>query len=269
MSERKAVNKYYPPEWRPEMGSINKFRKSHPLRERAKDAKDGVFTIRFEMPYNIWCNGCNNHIGMGVRYNAQKVSIGNYFTTRMFKFRMKCYLCNNHFEIRTDPQNNDYVILSGARRKEERWDAAESGAVQLMDHRDKNKLETNAMFRLEHTSMDKAKAANLEPTLKNLENAQSVWKDDYNINSSLRNIFRKEKQELKEIEVFFCIKSHRYSIVIKSLSNDLKLLPQNNDDEKIAKSIKFGKKEPKSSATKMIKTVKKSSIFPASKTAAS
>ena len=24
-----------------------------------------VNNCRFEMPYNIWCNGCGNHIGMG------------------------------------------------------------------------------------------------------------------------------------------------------------------------------------------------------------
>ncbi|KII68259.1 Coiled-coil domain-containing protein 130 [Thelohanellus kitauei] len=133
MSERKAVNKYYPPEWRPEMGSINYYRKSLKFRERPKDQeeRDPVFVIRFEMPFNIWCNGCNQHVGMGVRYNAQKKSIGKYFTTPMYKFRMKCHLCDNHFEIRTDPQNNDYVILSGARRKEERWDPKDSGAIEL------------------------------------------------------------------------------------------------------------------------------------------
>lgn len=24
-----------------------------------------LFLFRFEMPYNIWCDGCKNHIGMG------------------------------------------------------------------------------------------------------------------------------------------------------------------------------------------------------------
>ena len=24
-----------------------------------------IYTCRFEMPYNIWCGGCGNHIGMG------------------------------------------------------------------------------------------------------------------------------------------------------------------------------------------------------------
>ena len=58
---------------------------------------------RFEMPYNIWCGGCGNHIGMGVRYNAEKSKVGMYYTTPIYKFRMKCHLCDNHFEIKTDP----------------------------------------------------------------------------------------------------------------------------------------------------------------------
>merc|ERR1719342_1635864 len=33
------------------------------------------------MPYNIWCDGCKKHIGMGVRYNAEKTKIGMYYTT--------------------------------------------------------------------------------------------------------------------------------------------------------------------------------------------
>ena len=58
------------------------------------------------MPYNIWCGGCNNHIGMGVRYNAEKTKTGMYYTTPIYKFRMKCHLCPNHFEIQTDPKVN-------------------------------------------------------------------------------------------------------------------------------------------------------------------
>ena len=56
------------------------------------------------MPYNIWCGGCEKHIGMGVRYNAEKTKVGMYYTTPIYKFRMKCHLCDNYFEIQTDPQ---------------------------------------------------------------------------------------------------------------------------------------------------------------------
>merc|ERR1712212_1374920 len=38
------------------------------------------------MPYNVWCLGCGNHIGMGVRYNAEKTKTGQYYSTPIYKF---------------------------------------------------------------------------------------------------------------------------------------------------------------------------------------
>ena len=42
---------------------------------------------------------------------------------------MKCHLCVNHIELQTDPAGCDYVIVSGARRKEERWDQGDNGQL--------------------------------------------------------------------------------------------------------------------------------------------
>uniref|UniRef100_A0A8C3Y334 Probable splicing factor YJU2B n=1 Tax=Catharus ustulatus TaxID=91951 RepID=A0A8C3Y334_CATUS len=68
MGERKGTNKYYPPDFDPaKHGSLNKYHRSHPLRERARKLSQGILVIRFEMPFNIWCDGCQNHIGMGER----------------------------------------------------------------------------------------------------------------------------------------------------------------------------------------------------------
>lgn len=72
MGERKGTNLYYPPDYDPHVGGLNKFLGTHALRERARKLHMGILIVRFEMPYNIWCDGCNNHIGMGVRYNAEK-----------------------------------------------------------------------------------------------------------------------------------------------------------------------------------------------------
>lgn len=89
----------------------------------------GITIIRFEMPYNIWCDGCKAHIAMGVRYNAEKKKVDMYYSTPIYEFRMKCHLCDQYFEIRTDPANSDYVIMSGARRKEQRWDMGENEQI--------------------------------------------------------------------------------------------------------------------------------------------
>ncbi|XP_075382044.1 putative splicing factor YJU2B [Mycteria americana] len=201
MGERKGTNKYYPPDFDPaKHGSLNKYHHSHPLRERARKLSQGILVIRFEMPYNIWCDGCKNHIGMGVRYNAEKKKVGTYYTTPIYRFRMKCHLCVNYIEMQTDPAGCDYVIVSGARRKEERWDMRDNEQVLPTEREEKEKLETDAMFRLEHGVADRATLQRAVPTLASLQEAQSAWKDDFALNSRLRRHFREEKKTLREEE---------------------------------------------------------------------
>lgn len=48
---------------------------------------------------------------MGVRYNAEKKKIGNYYSTPIYSFRCKCHLCDGWFEIQTDPKVR-VVVLS-------------------------------------------------------------------------------------------------------------------------------------------------------------
>ena len=50
------------------------------------------------------CADHPQHSHTGVRYNAEKMTVGNYYSTPIFKFRMKCHLCENKFEIQTDPK---------------------------------------------------------------------------------------------------------------------------------------------------------------------
>lgn len=67
------MNKWYPSDFDPKKhGSANGYQNTHHLRERARKIDQGILIVRFELPFNIWCLGCNNHIGMGVRYNAEK-----------------------------------------------------------------------------------------------------------------------------------------------------------------------------------------------------
>jgi hypothetical protein len=46
------------------------------------------------------------------------------------------------------------------------------------------------MFNLEHEINDKSKLVRLAPTLKELEEVKSEWKDDYKLNSMMRDVFR-------------------------------------------------------------------------------
>ncbi|KNC74139.1 hypothetical protein, variant, partial [Sphaeroforma arctica JP610] len=111
-------------------GSINKQQGSHPLRDRARKLDQGILIVRFELPYNIWCLGCDKMVGMGVRYNAEKKKVGMYYTTAILSFRFKCHLCDNWMEMQTDPKNTAYVCVSGLKQKIETWEA-EDGEMTL------------------------------------------------------------------------------------------------------------------------------------------
>ena len=196
MGERKGTNHYYPPDYDPKKGGLNKFMGTHPLRERARKIQDDILIIRFELPFNIWCNGCGNHIGMGVRYNAEKKKIGNYFTIPIWSFRMKCHLCQNYFEIKTEPKTHEYIILSGARRQENRWDAKQNGQIVPEDKNITKKIYDNAMFKLEHGCNDRNNGDRLKDILISLqEKRKALFMDDYEANSIVRKKFRKIKGE--------------------------------------------------------------------------
>lgn len=86
-----------------------------------------VDSRRFEMPFNVWCTNCEQHIGRGVRFNAEKKRAGQYYSTTVWSFRMKCHLCGGWMEIHTDPKNATYECKEGVRRKIEESDEASTG----------------------------------------------------------------------------------------------------------------------------------------------
>lgn len=65
----------------------------------------------------------------------------------------------------------------------------------------KQKLLTDAMYKLEHESKDTKKSQKVAPALSRLEEIRHSWNDDFALNQLLRNRFRDEKKELKSDEV--------------------------------------------------------------------
>ena len=49
-------------------------------------------TIRFEMPFHIWCKGCKGKIAKGVRFNSRKKHVGDYLSTKILAFSMRCHM---------------------------------------------------------------------------------------------------------------------------------------------------------------------------------
>ena len=232
MGERKGVNKWYPPDYDPSKGGLNKWQGTHALRERARKIHMGIIIIRFEMPYNIWCEGCGNHVGMGVRFNSEKKKVGMYYTTPVYQFRMKCHLCNNHFEIKTDPANLDYVIVSGARRQEKRFEAKENGTVVPDEKATINKLATDAMFKLEHGEKDESKSKDNKPRINKMMQIQDRVKDDYMANRILRDQMRGPRKKAKEQSV-------KDAALLAKNSLNIKLLPESESDKKMASLLRL------------------------------
>lgn len=73
----------------------------------------------------------------------------------------------------------------------------------LTDREVKEKLMTDAMYKLEHNAEDEGKAKKVAPSLTKLEEWRDNWDDDFAINQRLRKKFREEKTdiELKQVHL--------------------------------------------------------------------
>lgn len=231
MAERKATNKYYPPDWDPSKGSVNRHKKSHPLRDRARKLDQGILIVRFEMPFNIWCLKCENHIGMGVRYNAEKSRVGQYYSSPIYKFKMKCHLCDNHFEIQSEPSKFDYIILSGARKQSRLNQDGDDDLDQVViDQDEAKKRMTDAMYRLEKKVEDKIKTEAKLPDLQELKQWRSRWEDSFSANQLLRAQYRKRRKQIEHR------KDHDKKILQKSCLK-IPLLKLRHSDKVLAKEL--------------------------------
>jgi len=196
-----GFNKYYPPDYDGEKHkSLNSYHGKHALGDRARKIDKGILITRFELPFNIWCLNCNSHIGMGVRYNAEKKKIGNYLSTPIFSFRCKCHLCSGWFEIQTDPQNTRYVVVSGAKKKEEDWNPEENGGFAIHENNPGPNAEAPDPFAaVEKTTASLNHVNQVQQprisTLEDLSARQSA--DPYTLSTKLRRTFREEKKVLR------------------------------------------------------------------------
>lgn len=210
LAAARADGFYYPPEFDPvKHKNINKarntrtvgssstqhqhqqhpqFRGQHALRDRARKLEEGILIIRFEMPFNVWCNGCNHLIGKGVRFNAEKKHVGNYHSTKIWSFAMRSPCCQTRIEVRTDPKKAEYVVVEGGRRKTETYDAAAAGTLELEDPVNSSNLHADDPFlKLEKKERDRRMAVAQRQQLTAMyEHNEARHKDTYAANKALR-----------------------------------------------------------------------------------
>lgn len=252
LAAARADNFYYPPEWTPNQGSLNKFNGQHALRERARKIDQGILIIRFEMPYNIWCGGCNSMIAKGVRFNAEKKQVGNYYSTKIWSFTMKSACCKHEIVIQTDPQNCEYVIISGAQRKIEEYDTEDAETLALPVEEERSKL-ADPFYRLEHQEEDLKKKKKEEPLIVRLQRVSDArHSDDYALNKALRAKLRNQKKRVAEEEA-----------ASRKIGLSVRLLPPSKEDAAIAARVRFASKFDRNKDDKRA-LIKAASIFPGS-----
>lgn len=249
LAAARADNFYYPPEWEPKKGGLNKFHGQHALRERARKLDQGILIIRFEMPFNIWCGGCNSMIAKGVRFNAEKKQVGNYYSTKIWSFTMKSACCKHEIVVQTDPKNCAYLIISGAQKKTEDFDIEDAETLELPADEEKGKL-ADPFYRLEHQGEDLRKKKEAEPLLVRLQRvSDSRHSDDYNLNRALRSRLRSQRKKVAQEEY-----------VSRKMGLGIRLLPPSQEDATAAARTRFASKFERNRKDKRA-AIKASSIF--------
>jgi len=242
------MGRYVPPDVE---GTIsgNALNKKHALGARASKLRtEGILTVRFEMPFGVWCSTCPKPtiIGQGVRFNAEKKKVGAYYSTPIWSFRMRHADCGGVIEIRTDPANAEYVVTEGGTRRDTGEDkddslvASSGGALvgriggEILTEKEKDALRKDAFARLEKTIEDRAVLIERSHRIAELEDASHrAWEDPYTQNRRLRAAFRAgRKGREKEAETTEELKER--------MSLGIDLLPAIEEDERRAALIDFG-----------------------------
>lgn len=193
------MGRYVPPDLEGTVESGNRLHGKHALGQRASKLRsEGVLTVRFEMPFAVWCDHCPKPtiIGQGVRFNAEKKKVGNYYSSPIFSFRMKHAVCGGVLEVRTDPRNTAYVVTEGGRKRDSGEDKVGEGQIEIMTDREREALRGNAFAKLEKTIEDREQLAQAKQRIEEIEEANSrAWDDPYEQNRRLRKQFRIERHE--------------------------------------------------------------------------
>ncbi|KAF7919388.1 uncharacterized protein EAE97_011720 [Botrytis byssoidea] len=240
------MGRYVPPDQEGLM-SGNQLHGKHALGARANKISQGILTVRFEMPYPIWCTHCPKPtiIGQGVRFNAEKKKVGNYLSTPIYSFRMKHITCGGWIEIRTDPKNTAYVITEGARKRDTGEDKVLDGDTKILSEEERENLRNNAFASLEGKVEEKERLVGSKKRLEELQDLSEQWEDPHEANRKLRRAFR-EGRKAREKEAGVA------SALQDKMSLGLDLLPEHEEDARRVGFIEFGGRDSQININKTI-----------------
>ncbi|KAI0822690.1 CWC16 protein [Trametes gibbosa] len=166
MSERKVLNKYFPPDFDPS------------LIPRRRQPKNSQQVVRLMAPFSMRCNTCGEYIYKGKKFNARKETVEgeDYFGIKIFRFYIKWQasfdvecptLCSAEITFKTDPKNTDYAAEHGASRNFEPW--RDERAVEEEDRLSKlEEEENNPMKALENRTVDSKREMDILDALQDI-----------------------------------------------------------------------------------------------------
>ncbi|GAQ03279.1 probable beta-glucosidase F [Aspergillus lentulus] len=228
------MGRYVPPD-QEGLTTGNKLAGKHPLGARARHLRtSGALIVRFEMPFAVWCTTCKPHetlIGQGVRFNAEKKKVGNYYSTPVYSFRMKHGACGGWIEIRTDPANTAYVVVEGGRKR----DTGDAGGIGEIAVGEDRKVKEDAFARLEGKVEDKRRAETERSRIEDLQRRQNKdWEDPYERSRRLRRTFRVERKAREGVEA-------KAEALRDKMSLGIELVEETEEDSLRAGMVDFGR----------------------------
>lgn len=137
MSERKVINKYYPPDFDPDKVPRNK--------KKPNDLKQ----VRMMAPFNMKCTTCGEYIGFQKKFNAKKETVEDKRYEGImvvYRFLINCPRCMGKIVFRTNPDG--YEVESGATENFMAFKMAEKQAVEEAEA-EKEEEKINPMKHLE------------------------------------------------------------------------------------------------------------------------
>ncbi|KIJ17070.1 hypothetical protein PAXINDRAFT_175677 [Paxillus involutus ATCC 200175] len=194
MSERKVLNKYFPPDFDPS------------LIPRRKGPKNSQQVVRLMAPFSMRCNTCGEYIYKGKKFNARKETVDgeDYYGIKIFRFYIKCTLCSAEITFKTDPKNTDYTAEHGASRNFEPW--REERVVEEEDRLARlDEEENNPMKALENRTVDAKREMDILDALqdiraKNARNERTGQAVDLMARIHVEEIETEEDRRRKEEE---------------------------------------------------------------------
>ncbi|KAJ5776560.1 uncharacterized protein N7511_001571 [Penicillium nucicola] len=230
------MGRYVPPDQEGVL-SGNQIAKKHPLGARARHP--GALVVRFEMPFAVWCTTCKPHetiIGQGVRFNAEKRKVGNYYSTPIYSFRMKHTVCGGTIEIKTDPQHTAYVVTEGGKKRDTGEDKElQPGEIAIKPYAlGQDPAEKDPFSKLEGKVEDKRRAKTEATRILEIQERQNRdWEDPYEKSMRLRRTFRQERKGLEKADASREALKDRMSLGID-------LMDETESDRQLAQMIDFG-----------------------------